>query len=506
MSVTPEIIRFILAFKVRNLRQQRGTSVTELAQRAGMSVSYLSEIENGRKFPKADKLIQLAKALGVGYEELVSPLMQDEPDGVTAFFRSELIKEFPFDLFGMEAGDLLGLIPPNPAKASAFVETLFEIGQTHDVQMDRSLFTALCSYQRLNSNYFGDLEDAAAAYRRERGWGPHQVLEEELRDVLEVEHGYVIEEEAFRTIDLLAKRRAIYIGGNRPRLLVNPRLSRPQRTFVFARELAFRTLDLPREQTEAWPAIRTESFDQLLTSFKASYFAGCLLIDGDEFALALERFLDQESWDPRSFLDLMSAFHVTSAMIAHRMTEILPGKLGLKKLYFMRFHHRLGSDRYEMRKLLNMTGMPVPRAVGSSEHYCQRWTTTRLLQKYDGQRSWGTMPPTYPLISAQRAYFVPDNVGFFVISAAQPVETDDQSTSCVTLGFLMDDTFRERVRFWDDPSVRSQKVGLTCERCPLTFEECEARRARPLILEREQREQREREVLEQLASGGPVPS
>ena len=56
-------LRFILGLKLRKLRQEKGLSLTDLAARAGMSVSYLSEIEGGRKHPKPDKLIRLAQAL-----------------------------------------------------------------------------------------------------------------------------------------------------------------------------------------------------------------------------------------------------------------------------------------------------------------------------------------------------------------------------------------------------------------------------------------------------------
>ena len=39
------------------------------------------------------------------------------------------------------------------------------------------------------------------------------------------------------------------------------------------------------------------------------------------------------------------------------------GRLGIDKLYFMRFHHVMGSAEYEMNKMLNLTGMAVPRGV-----------------------------------------------------------------------------------------------------------------------------------------------
>ena len=55
--------RIIFGLKVKQLRQDKGLSFAELAKATGMSVSYLNEIEKGKKFPKDDKVAALALAL-----------------------------------------------------------------------------------------------------------------------------------------------------------------------------------------------------------------------------------------------------------------------------------------------------------------------------------------------------------------------------------------------------------------------------------------------------------
>ena len=52
-------------------RKYRGLSVTELAQAAGISQPYLSEIEKGRKTGSVDVLKRLATALRVDLDDLV---------------------------------------------------------------------------------------------------------------------------------------------------------------------------------------------------------------------------------------------------------------------------------------------------------------------------------------------------------------------------------------------------------------------------------------------------
>lgn len=57
--------------KIRELRDERGYSLQDLAQKAGVSVSYLSEIERGTKKPSLKTLEKIATALNISREQLV---------------------------------------------------------------------------------------------------------------------------------------------------------------------------------------------------------------------------------------------------------------------------------------------------------------------------------------------------------------------------------------------------------------------------------------------------
>ena len=62
---TPELLKFLLGLKLRKLRFEKGLSLQALSQLSGLSSSYLNEIEKGKKYPKVDKLILLAKSLKI---------------------------------------------------------------------------------------------------------------------------------------------------------------------------------------------------------------------------------------------------------------------------------------------------------------------------------------------------------------------------------------------------------------------------------------------------------
>jgi transcriptional regulator with XRE-family HTH domain len=57
--------------RLRALRQQRGTTLTQLAEITGISVSTLSRLESGSRRPTLELLLPLARAYQVSLDELV---------------------------------------------------------------------------------------------------------------------------------------------------------------------------------------------------------------------------------------------------------------------------------------------------------------------------------------------------------------------------------------------------------------------------------------------------
>jgi transcriptional regulator with XRE-family HTH domain len=65
-------IRTLLADNLKAYRRQRGWSQEMLAEKANLSLKFISTIEICRQFPSPEKLEQLAAALGVDTPELFS--------------------------------------------------------------------------------------------------------------------------------------------------------------------------------------------------------------------------------------------------------------------------------------------------------------------------------------------------------------------------------------------------------------------------------------------------
>ncbi|MEL6442770.1 MAG: XRE family transcriptional regulator [Bacteroidota bacterium] len=510
MSENADQLRLILGLKLKTLRQEQGRPLRDVAEAAGVSISYLSEIEKGKKYPKPEKLIELASALGTTYDDLVSLRVEDELQDIKTAIASPFLREFPFELFGVEPEDVIRLVAGKPEEGSALVRTFLEVMRHYDLRNEHFLFAALRSYQQMHRNYFPDIEAQAEAFRAAAGFDVEaRLTDEDLRGALAERFGITVDLDAIPGHPDLDRLRSIFRAPAGPRrkrnramgavLHVNPKLMPSQRAFVYAREIGYHHLGLTdRPTTSTW--IEPKSFDQVLNHFKASYFAGALLMPRERVRRDLTALFAGEQWDPKQILRGLDAYRVTPEMLYYRLTEVIPTDFGLDEIYFMRFNHRLGTDEYKLTKVFNMSRVPVPHGISALEHYCRRWVSMETLRALeDAQQTIGNPPP---VVRAQRVRFVNDAAEFFAIAVARPLALKPGVNSVVSLGFRIDADFKRVVRWWDDPDVPVSKVNLTCERCPLN--DCAVRAAPPTVLRHDARIERQREALAVLMNGAAL--
>lgn len=490
----PDRLRLILGVKLRSLRQSQSLGLKDVAGRAGMSVSYLSEIEKGKKYPKPDKLVDLALALGVRYDDLVSLRVDKGLDPVKSAIDSPLIRSFPFRLFGVDPEALVALLAGADDKADALVRAVSDMTRAYDARVEDFLLAALRAYQQIHGNTFPDLEAVADRLRTQSDTTP-QALRAELES-----RGYTVDTERLIADPSLATfRQALGADtGDGPTLYVNGALQPDQLAFLYARELAFLELEAEHRPSSS-PWVRVDRFEQVLDNFRGSYVAGALLMSAAEIDGALARLAHAPTWDPADLGALMDRFQATPEMLFHRLTQRVPAALGLDELYLLRFHHRTATDRFVLTKAFNLSLVPVPYGVEADEHDCRRWPSLQALAELDRlQASAAGRGEVHsrPVIRAQRQRFVgPESEGggseFVVWTIARPLALRPGVNSAVSLGLRRTEASAQRVRFWDDPALPLIDVGLTCERCPIS--DCRVRAApASVLLARESRAQRAR--------------
>ncbi|HLF56021.1 MAG TPA: helix-turn-helix domain-containing protein [Thermoanaerobaculia bacterium] len=482
MSSGPENLRLVLGLKLRGARDARGWTLQQLAARAGVAVSYLSEIEKGKKYPKPEKLLALAAALETPFEELVSPRVAAELSPLSAFAGSELLREFPFELFGLEAADLFELVAGDPKRAGALLRSFGEIARRYDLEVEQLLFAALRAFQEVEGNFFPEIEAAAERFRAESGWQGRDRLEErDVRRALESRFGYRVDLERLPAEHELADLRSVFAEGPPPTLYVNGGLLPQQRAFVAAREIGYRVLGLEqRAVTGSW--LKAESFEQVLANFEASYFAGALLIPRAALAAELGRFFAAKKFRPQALSGMLRRFRATPEMLFYRVSQVAPSEFGLTDLFFVRFFREPDWARPRLTKVLNLARVDVPYGVGPEEHYCRRWPGVAILGGRKVRARTGELEP-----AAALCRFQSEPVEFLVVSLARHLALRPKTLSSVSIGFVVDERLRAVARFLDDPALPRRAVDLTCERCPLDAAACKERAAPPSVLERRRR-------------------
>ena len=481
--MSTNLVNIIFGMKVRQARTERGLTLTDFATLCELSPSYVTEIEKGRKYPRADKIMKMAEVLGKEYDDLVSIKLAPSLTYLESALSSSVLQRFPFEEFGLEAGDLVTLLTREPVKASALLHAVLEIGRRYDLQEEDVLRAILRSYQEIHENYFQELEDAALAFTAEIGEryglsGAASPPLTTLKTVLEQEYHYQIDATTIAANSILSRYRSAFLQGKKPRLLVNSTLHPRQINFVLARELGYQYLQLKERSLTSTPD-QINSFQQILNDFKAAYFGGALLMPRASMLADLQYLFNQRRWDPELLLSMLEKYDITPEMLLYRFSELIPQFFGIK-LHFLRFHYSGRSGRYQLIKQLNMNRLLVPSGIGLDEHYCRRWLSVRLLDDIaplDHVELFET-----PHVGVQLSEFLESQERFLCIGFSRPLVLSPDVISSVIVGFRVDNDLKNTIHFAGDPAIPHTIINETCERCPLTAEQCQERAAAPSIL------------------------
>ncbi len=482
-TVDESHLRLIMGLKLRQLRVDKGMSLAELADVTGISISYLNEIEKGKKLPKPDKISVLANALEVSYDWLVSMKINKKMAPVAEILQSKMMKEVLLDVFGIDKSQLLDLLARVPVKLNAFLNTVIEISRNYGMRVENFYFSALRSYQEMHENYFPEIEESVDDFYKIHHLEANVPLQwERLRDILTNAYHCTVEEDGLSNQPELRQLRSVYLPGKNPRLLLNVNLNRTQKAFVLAREIGFQFLNLPeRPYTSSW--VEFDSFEQVLNNFKASYFACALMLHREALIQRLSGLIGATSFNPNDWIKLLEDFNVSPEMLTHRITNLLPRYFGIQELFFLRFSQQNGTEDFELTKEMHLAGLHNPHANMMHEHYCRRWISINILKNLSMQLKKGLY--NNPLCYAQRSRYFGNEKEYLIISFAKPSLEGTGINHSISIGLLLTSQLKKKVQFWNDPAIPIRMVGETCQRCPAI--DCAERVAEPVVLMREQR-------------------
>jgi len=471
-----QVVRLIFGLKLRELRQERGLSPAELATACDLSVSYLNEIEKGKKYPKADKILSFSKCLEVSYDQLISTALPRRLEPIADLLNSQALQDFPLAMYGLEPAQLFELIANAPAKINAFISTLFEIARNYELRQEHFYLAALRSYQEMHDNYFADLEQDARAFVASHQLAPTPPFNLAiLETILTQQYGYTIDRAALgnNPVAVAGRLRSVFQPKTKTLLLL-PSLSPGQQAFVLGREIGFHYLHLKERHYASPNPLEIRSFEEVLNNFRASYFARAVLLDEENLVRDLRQLFSIKKWQPTALLALLTRYDVSPEILLQRVATLLPKHFGLNSLFFLRFDQSQADAPYKLTKELHLGRQHNPHRNERHEHYCRRWVSLRLLAK--GRAMPATGPAPHLLLGAQRAQYLSTNDEYLCLTLAR-VGPGTEPAMSVTVGLRYDDNLRQQLAFLADPALPQQLVNETCERCPLA--DCEVRAAPP---------------------------
>ncbi|MFC0772690.1 helix-turn-helix domain-containing protein [Terrimonas alba] len=492
MMTDNDSVRLIFGLKVKALRQEKGLSYQQLAEKTGMSLSYVHDIETGKKFPKADKILALAKALGVDYDYLVSLRASKKLQPIIDLINSDFINAIPWEHFGLTPAALLDLFSNTPDKVTAFISTLLKIFRSYQLSKESFYNSALRSYQDLQDNYFEETEEAVKKFREEYKWKNSLPVEIAALEAVLIKMKIQVNRKRMTGLEPLRNLRSYYSAANRI-LYLNKGLSPAQEKFLLSREIAFQFMGITQRPYETIIQ-HSDSFDMLLNNFKASYFAVALLMPEENVVEDVKRIVMQPKWNDKAWTELYERYDVTPEMMMQRLTNLLPNHFGIDHLFFLRMSGDPKIDEYEITKELHLSQLHNPYANVLHEHYCRRWIlinsikhVAELVEKKKYR---------HPVVDVQISQYWQTHNRYLCISIGKPAAKGSDEMVSVTIGLLIDQKLLQTMPFVNDPSIPVRTVHTTCERCGIM--DCKERAAEPVEILKQQQQERITVALGQL--------
>lgn len=352
-----------LGVKVRSLRRRAGLAQAELADRLGVSPSYLNLIEHGKRALTAPLLIKVAQIFDLD----LATFSADEDARVTA----DLLEVFSDPLFeehGLTGPDVreFSLHAPTIARAVRSLYEAYRASQdaVRDLSARVSEFHEVAppghgavpseevteAIQR-HLNHFPTLEAAAEKLHREAGLGDD--VTQGLVRYLQERHGVDVRVERYGDMQLALR---VY-DPDRRLLRLNEVLEPSSRNFQLAHLAGLLAHRDAIDELLEDEVLTTETARRLLRVALANYFAAAVMMPYEPFLAAARTH--------RYDIELLGRrFRSGFEQVCHRLTTLQrPGNYGLP------FHFLRVDIAGNISKRFSASGIHFARFSGS----CPRW-------------------------------------------------------------------------------------------------------------------------------------
>ena len=271
--------------------------------------------------------------------------------------------------------------------------------------------------------------------------------------------------------------------------MINKRLGERQQLFIYARELGS-CLFGGRRQVVTGTVIDEENYKDVFHDFRASYFAGALMIHRKLIVADMKNFFSKESFSPELLSQIMDEYGAGSEVFFHRLSQILPKFFGLNHLFFLRSNHDVGKNKFSISKEMHLGRLHEPHGNRLREHYCRRWITIYLLQDFIRESC------KERIVSSQISSMLNSKEEYLCLSVARASKLRSATNTCITIGIHLDEAAKEVIHFLSDEKISRKKVGQTCERCEI--KNCKERVIEPVVYHAQQKKREKKKKLNKI--------
>jgi predicted transcriptional regulator/transcriptional regulator with XRE-family HTH domain len=353
-----------LGAKVKALRRREGLSQKELADRLGISASYLNLIEHNRRPLPASLLIKLARSFQIDLESFA---VEDDERVVSDLL--EIFSDPMFEADSLTAAEVKEFATQTPHVARA-VLALYDQYRNSRESVD-SLSSQMSDAQELagfdrsrmpseevsdliqrNKNYFPDLELGAEQLWREAQLDINDMYTWLVR-YLENTHLITVKVMKVSAMNGAVRR----FDPNRRVLMLSEVLAPRSRNFQLAHQIGLNTQDPILDRIAEDPRLTSDESRALAKVALANYFAGAVLMPYAQFLEAAEA----ERYD----VELLGhRFRTSFEQVCHRLTTLQrPGAEGVP------FHFLRVDIAGNISKRFTNSGIRFARFSG----VCPRW-------------------------------------------------------------------------------------------------------------------------------------
>ena len=357
MVESPHLDQLILGRRLRHFRKQADLTLDDLGEKVGKPGPYLSLLENGKKEPRFQLILDLAAALGIELEELIAPTPPSHRDRLEI----ALLKSQESSLF-----DSLDLPAIKPS-AKLDNEILAHIVGLHETLQEKSGLGHASGEEIRRAN--GEVTEWITS---NDGYLEH--IEEEAGKALATS-GYLGEGpfNSRNLIDLTSRAGfEIHPIDDMPSFARSIIDLQNQRIYIAQRnELKTRQARKAVLQTIAGFLLEHENASDLETFLRqrieTAYFAAAVLVPESAVVSRLEKAKADHDINGE---DVKELFYVSYEMAAWRTANLLTHHLDI------RCHLIVSDEQGSIVKGFSNDGAPVPRDLHGgleTQKLCQRW-------------------------------------------------------------------------------------------------------------------------------------